>query len=91
MNAIEHNLAANPSILTLMPVPPVVACSDPPKLGAMSSLKAHWPEYLMEAGLLVAFMVSACVFGALYEFPQSPIHPATVRDPDSHAVEIEQK
>lgn len=76
MNAIEHNLAANTSNLTLMPVPAVVASSDPPKLGALSSLKAHWPEYLMEAGLLGAFMVSACVFGALYEFPQSPVHQA---------------
>jgi aquaporin Z len=76
MNAIEHNLAADPSNLTFMPVPTATASSDPPKLGAPSSLKAHWPEYLMEAGLLGAFMVSACVFGALYEFPQSPIHQA---------------
>ena len=30
----------------------------------------------MEAGLLGAFMVSACVFGALYEFPRSPVHQA---------------
>ena len=30
----------------------------------------------MEAGLLCAFMVSACVFGALYEFPGSPVHQA---------------
>jgi len=30
----------------------------------------------MEAALLGAFMVSACVFGALYEFPQSPVHQA---------------
>ena len=28
----------------------------------------------MEAALLGAFMVSACVFGALYEFPRSPVH-----------------
>lgn len=30
----------------------------------------------MEAALLGAFMVSACVFGALYEFPNSPVHQA---------------
>src|ERR1043165_3827599 len=30
----------------------------------------------MEGGVLAAFMVSACVFGALYEFPQSPVHQA---------------
>jgi len=45
-------------------------------LGPLESLQAHWPEYLMEAGLLGAFMVSACIFGALYEFPQSPVHQA---------------
>lgn len=76
MNAIEPNLTAIPSNLAAMPVPPAAASSDPPKLGALSSLQAHWPEYLMEAGLLGAFMVSACVFGALYEFPQSPVHQA---------------
>ncbi len=47
-----------------------------PKLGALVSVRLHWPEYLIEAGLLGAFMVSACFFGALYEFPQSPIHQA---------------
>jgi aquaporin Z len=30
----------------------------------------------MEAGLLGAFMVSACLFGVLYEFPNSPVHQA---------------
>src|SRR5438132_10677060 len=45
-------------------------------LGALGSLRVHWPEYLMEAGLLGAFMVSACIFGALYEFPHSPVRQA---------------
>ena len=49
---------------------------QPPKLGALGSLRVHWPEYLMEAGLLGAFMVSACIFGALYEFPHSPVRQA---------------
>jgi aquaporin Z len=31
----------------------------------------NWPEYLMEAGELAAFMVSACVVVALLEHPQS--------------------
>ena len=44
--------------------------------GRIGIFKIHWPEYLMEAGLLGAFMVSACVFGALYEFPHSPVHQA---------------
>jgi len=48
----------------------------PRNLGALDSLRAHWPEYSMEAVLLGTFMISACSFGALYEFPSSPIHKA---------------
>jgi aquaporin Z len=45
-----------------------------------AALKAHWPEYLMEAAGLGIFMMSACVFGALLEYPVSPVH-QTIRDP----------
>ena len=38
------------------------------------ALAQHWPEYLMEATGLGIFMVVACVFGALLEYPQSPLH-----------------
>jgi hypothetical protein len=33
----------------------------------VDALRKHWPEYLMEAALLAAFMISACIFGALLE------------------------
>lgn len=33
----------------------------------------HWREYLMEAGGLASFMVSACVFTTVVEHPGSPI------------------
>jgi aquaporin Z len=33
----------------------------------------HWPEYLIEAGALGCFMLSACVFGTLLGAPGSPI------------------
>ena len=76
MNSIEQsvignapNLAAEPPSLVEIPSP----VSQP---GAKASLQAHWPEYLMEAALLGAFMVSACVFGALLEFPGSPVRHA---------------
>lgn len=46
------------------------------QLGAFGSLRAHWPEYLIEASLLGLFMISACLFGVLYEFPQSPVREA---------------
>ena len=76
MNGIEQNLVADASNLTLAPEPPVAVSLSTPERGALASLVSHWPEYLMEAGLLGAFMVCACVFGALYEFPRSPIHQA---------------
>ncbi len=42
----------------------------------LNALKQHWPEYLMEAAELGIFMVSACAFGALLEYPGSPVHQA---------------
>jgi aquaporin Z len=37
------------------------------------ALKRHWPEYLIEAAGLGTFMISAAVFTALMEHPDSPI------------------
>jgi aquaporin Z len=48
--------------------------SAPPRPGPRRALSQHWPEYLMEAGGLGLFMVSACLFGALLEYPGSPVH-----------------
>ncbi len=78
MNAAEHiPLLETPNLaVAQMQTPTKGAMSSAPKLGAVASIRLHWPEYLMEAGLLSAFMVSACVFGALYEFPKSPVHQA---------------
>lgn len=39
-------------------------------------LRAHWPEYLMEAAGLGLFMISACAFVVLLEWPWSPVHRA---------------
>src|SRR2546428_9952053 len=36
-------------------------------------MRAHWPEYGIEAAGLGLFMVSACVFGTLFEHPASPV------------------
>jgi aquaporin Z len=41
---------------------------------ATSALTQHWPEYLMEAAELGLFMISACVFTVLFEYPASPVH-----------------
>src|ERR1700740_2117599 len=43
-------------------------------MSMLDSLRKHWPEYLIEAGCLGAFMVSACTFAALLGHPQSPAH-----------------
>ena len=72
MNRTEQNgIASELAASSLVEMP-----SPTPELGAVASLRAHWPEYAMEAALLGAFMVSACVFGALLEFPQSPVRHA---------------
>ena len=46
----------------------------------MKALREHWPEYLMEAAGLGLFMISACAFGALLEYPGSPARQA-IADP----------
>ena len=38
-----------------------------------STIRSHWPEYLIEAAGLALFMLSACGFGALLGHPASPI------------------
>jgi aquaporin Z len=47
-----------------------------PPVGWLNSIRAHWPEYLMEAGSLGTLMIAACVFTVLLEHPMSPIHHA---------------
>ncbi len=44
------------------------------------ALLLHWPEYLMEAGELGLFMISAGLFATLMEYPGSPVRQA-VSDP----------
>jgi aquaporin Z len=40
------------------------------------AIRSHWREYAIEAGALGSFMVSACVFTALFEYPPSPVRQA---------------
>lgn len=44
--------------------------------GGVDALTSHWPEYLMEAAGLGLFMLSACLFTGLLEYPGSPAHGA---------------
>ena len=44
------------------------------------ALKRHWPEYLMEAAELGAFMLSACAFTVILWHPASPVR-QSVGDP----------
>ena len=37
-----------------------------------ATVRAHWPEYLIEAGCLATFMVSAAAFATLLQHPASP-------------------
>jgi aquaporin Z len=45
-------------------------------MGLAAALRRHWPEYVIEACLLGAFMVSALAFTLLLEHPASPVHRA---------------
>jgi aquaporin Z len=59
-----------------------IAAARPAAPAARAQTRAtfHWPEYLIEATCLGLFMVSACVFGTLFEHPASPIRRA-IDDP----------
>lgn len=46
----------------------------------LDAVRRHWPEYLMEAAGLGLFMLSACLFATLLEYPGSPVRQAL---PDS--------
>lgn len=45
-----------------------------------AAVRNHWPEYLMEAAGLGCFMLSACLFTALFEYPEWPVRQA-IPDP----------
>jgi aquaporin Z len=45
-----------------------------------NALKNHWPEYLIEATCVGAFMISAFTFGVILEYPASPARQA-ITDP----------
>jgi aquaporin Z len=47
----------------------------------------HWPEYLIEAGSLALFMVSAAGFATLLQHPTSPVAAALARAEVSPAVQ----
>jgi len=44
----------------------------------------HWAEYLIEGTLLGLFMVSACAFKILLEYPASLRQGRARRHPDPH-------
>ena len=42
----------------------------------LDALRRHWPEYVMEGAELGVYMLSACVFVVLLQYPTSPVHQA---------------
>ena len=76
MNSAEHKLLMSARGASLAETVTASTLPQQRTSSAVEALRAHWPEYLMEAGLLGAFMVSACLFGVLYEFPHSPVRQA---------------
>ena len=45
---------------------------------ALSSLRLHWPEYLMETGEIAIYMFFACGFATLLQHPASPVRQLVV-------------
>lgn len=46
------------------------------RIGSSGRFQRHWPEYGMEAAGLGFFMICACFFTILLEYPASPVHQA---------------
>lgn len=42
----------------------------------VDAIRRHWPESLMEAAGLGIFMISACAFATMLEYPGSPVNQA---------------
>ena len=81
MNSAEHKLLMSARGASLAETVTASTLPQQRRSSAVEALRAHWPEYLMEAGLLGVFMVSACLFGVLYEFPHSPVRQAITSSP----------
>jgi hypothetical protein len=52
----------------IMPLWAAILCSKP--------CGRHWPEYVMEGAELGLYLISACAFVVLLEYPTSPVHQA---------------
>jgi len=44
-----------------------------PKLNAVTSLRLHWPEYVMELSEMGLYLFFTCIFATLLQHPASPI------------------
>ena len=40
----------------------------------LNALRRHWAEYVMEGVELGLYMISACAFVVLFQYPTSPVH-----------------
>ena len=40
----------------------------------LNALRRHWPEYVMEGVELGLYMISACAFVVLFQYPTLPVH-----------------
>jgi aquaporin Z len=80
MKLAEHNPQPEASTSAATEIPAQIAAARPQRLSLRASLHSHWPEYLMEAGLLGSFMISACTVALLLHSTQSPLSQAIRHD-----------
>jgi aquaporin Z len=62
------------SVRSLCPLAPLPEEDLTRMLAPSEVVRAHWPEYLMEAAGLGLFMISAAVVTSLLEYPHSPLY-----------------
>jgi aquaporin Z len=50
------------------------------ELGAISSFRLHWPEYVMEFSEMGLYLLLTCIFATLIQHPASPIRQVLTND-----------
>jgi aquaporin Z len=68
---VSPTVASSPEKVRTSPHDPSVG-----RQPLLNALRRHWPEYVMEGVELGLYMISACAFVVLLEYPTSPVHQA---------------
>ena len=68
---VSPTVASSPAKVRTSPHDPSVG-----RQPLLNALRHNWPEYVMEGAELGLYMISACAFVVLFQYPTSPVHQA---------------